>query len=269
MSGIVEGLSGSVQGLAGGVLNKGQGYLDKWFPPEKREELTTRISKFAAEKPALASFLLSHIALSGIPIGLFVVFTLGILVFALVAGLVIAVLAALIFSALCVGFALLILLPVLFITTFAAVFVWLWGVGAYYLLKWFNKEEIPGITKGSNNKSTEKSEIPGEQQNGQARHIEGEKKEHKKDGKANGAPKLNGVGDVTKKVDVNDVTKKATDVAGDPKKAAEIGNVTNTVGDVGEVGDVGKTTGGVTDKVGSATGGKVPGIGAAKGLTGL
>lgn len=30
-------------------------------------------------------------------------------------------------------------------TTFAAAFIWMWGVGGYYILKWFNKKEMPGI----------------------------------------------------------------------------------------------------------------------------
>lgn len=93
----------------------------------------------------MQSFLLSQIALTGIPLGLFVVLTIGVLVFALVAALVIGVLGALIFTVVCVGFALLILLPTLFITTFAGAFIWLWGVGGYYILKWFNKKDIPGI----------------------------------------------------------------------------------------------------------------------------
>ena len=30
-------------------------------------------------------------------------------------------------------------------TTAAATFVFLWGLGAYYIIKWFNQKEIPGV----------------------------------------------------------------------------------------------------------------------------
>lgn len=73
--------------------------------------------------------------------------TITVVVFSIIAALILALLAAVIFSVVCVGFALIILFPTLFITTAAASFIWLWGVGGYYILKWFNKKEIPGIHK--------------------------------------------------------------------------------------------------------------------------
>ncbi|KAI9721489.1 MAG: hypothetical protein M1812_002251 [Candelaria pacifica] len=266
MSELVGKVSGAVTGTAGSVLNKGQGLLDRWFPPEKREELMAKMSRFASEKPMLASFLLSQIAITGIPMGLFVVFTLGVLVFSLVAALVIAVLAALLFSAFCIGIALLVLLPVLFITTFGAVFVWLWGVGAYYLLKWFNQKPIPGISKGSEGGKTEKSEIPGESQNGGPRgppkekqhggkqHSEGNKKAKKNGGPL---PNVDGVSDVAKTADVGNVTEKVGDVADTDK-------VTEKVGDVGKVGGAGDKVNDVAGKVGG-----VPGVGTVKGGLGV
>jgi hypothetical protein len=142
------GLSGALQGGVSTLMNGGQGMLDRWFPPEKRENLYAKITKFATEKPMLASFLLSQIALSGVPLALFAVMTVGVAIFALVAALLIAVVRALLFIVFCVGVALIILLPTLFITTFAAAFIWLWGVGAYYILKHFNQTDIPGIHTG-------------------------------------------------------------------------------------------------------------------------
>jgi hypothetical protein len=139
------GLTGALQGGVANLLNAGQGYLDRWFPPAKREELKSKIAKFAAEKPHLAAFLLSQIALSGGPLALFFVMSLTVLIFALLAGIIVGVVGALLFTVFCVGVALLILLPTLFMTTFAACFIFLWGLGAYYIVKWFNQKEIPGI----------------------------------------------------------------------------------------------------------------------------
>jgi hypothetical protein len=139
------GLTGALQGGVANLLNAGEGYLDRWFPPAKREELKSKIAKFATEKPHLAAFLLSQLALSGGPLALFIVMSLTVLVFALLAGIIVGVVGALLFTVFCVGVALLVLLPTLFMTTFAACFIFLWGLGAYYIVKWFNQKDIPGI----------------------------------------------------------------------------------------------------------------------------
>jgi hypothetical protein len=59
-------------------------------------------------------------------------------VFALVVGLVVGLLAAVIFIVFCVGIALAFVFPLIFFTTMAACFLFLWGLGGYYLLKWLN-----------------------------------------------------------------------------------------------------------------------------------
>ena len=71
--------------------------------------------------------------------------TITVIIFSLLGALLVGLLGALFFIVVAVGFALIILLPTLFVTTFAAAFIWLWGVGGYYLLKWFSGKEIPGI----------------------------------------------------------------------------------------------------------------------------
>lgn len=63
--------------------------------------------------------------------------------FALIAALLIGVLVAVLFTVFMVGIALLVILPTIFITTFSATFLFLWGLGGYYILKWFNDGEVP------------------------------------------------------------------------------------------------------------------------------
>lgn len=138
-------VTGMLQGGVGNIVNMGGNFLDKILPPDKREEMKSKLVKFATEKPQLASFLLSQIALSGLPIFLFIILTITVVIFALLAGLLVGLLGAILFILIAVGFALAFLLPTLFFTTFAAVAVWLWGMGAYYILKWFNGKEVPGI----------------------------------------------------------------------------------------------------------------------------
>lgn len=142
------GLTGTLQGGVNNLLSTGKGLLDKWFPPEKREELKNKIMKFASERPQLAAFLLSQIALSGIPLALFCVMSISVLVFALLAGVIVGLLGAVLFTVFCLGVALIILLPTLFMTTFAGTFIFLWGLGAYYIVKWFNKKDVPGVHSG-------------------------------------------------------------------------------------------------------------------------
>lgn len=54
MAEAISGIAGGLQGSVGGMLNQGSAWLDSIFPPEKRNELMARISKFATEKPMLA-----------------------------------------------------------------------------------------------------------------------------------------------------------------------------------------------------------------------
>jgi len=66
------------------------------------------------------------------------VFSITVFTFSLVAALLIAVVAALLFTVFCIGVALVIVLPTVFITTMGASFLFLWGLGGYYILRWFN-----------------------------------------------------------------------------------------------------------------------------------
>lgn len=191
--------------------------------------------------------------------------TITVVVFSLIGALLIGLLGALIFIVVVVGFALLILLPVLFITTFAAAFIWLWGVGAYYILKWFNKKEIPGIhTSLPGGMSLEglaskggQIEDTGDQTNGDAKHVSSKERSKGSSGeKENGTPR-DGSGEKKKNVvsgtvgkvpggnKVNDTTKGVgLDINGDPTKAADVGKLAGKTGDVGKLagkaGDVGK-----------------------------
>lgn len=210
-------------------------------------------------KSSAQSFILSQLALTGLPLGLFVIMTITVVVFSLLGALLIGLLGALVFIVVTVGFALLILLPTIFITTFAAAFIWLWGVGAYYIIKWFNQKDVPGIHTswkeglsglGGGDKAP-KEEANGAPKKGGADQEEyGEAEENgtvqKKRAEKRDREDRNGpVDDVADKVPqdkIKDVGKKAgVDTENlDPKKAADVGKV------AGKTGDVRKATEGVT-----------------------
>lgn len=54
MAEIVSSVAGGLQGSLTGMLNKGSEWLDRIMPPERRNELMAKVSKFATEKPAMA-----------------------------------------------------------------------------------------------------------------------------------------------------------------------------------------------------------------------
>lgn len=54
MADMVSGIAGGLQGSLTGLLDKGSQWLDNIIPPEKRDELMAKISKFATEKPMMA-----------------------------------------------------------------------------------------------------------------------------------------------------------------------------------------------------------------------
>jgi len=54
MAELVGGMTGALQGTVTSVINKGQSWIDKFFPPERRNELWAMFVKFTTEKPMLA-----------------------------------------------------------------------------------------------------------------------------------------------------------------------------------------------------------------------
>lgn len=163
---------------------------------------------------------------------MFLVFTLTVFVFSLVAALLVGLLAALIFTAFAVGVALLIILPTVFMTTMAASFLFLWGLGGYYIVKWFNEGESPAkpgeaigdklnsLTGGRldfvmNPKGNTKGNDPPDES------------KKKGDGHANGSP-VGGTGNPAGQAKGHVDT--ATKTAGPEKLAKKPGSATGTAG---------------------------------------
>lgn len=240
-------LTGMMQGGLNNLLNTGSNILDRWFPPAKREELKNKLMKFATERPQLAAFLLSQIALSGIPLALFVLMSITVLVFALLVGIIVGVLGAVLFTVFCLGFALIVLLPTLLMTTFAATFIFLWGLGAYYIIKWFNQKDVPGIHKGGQEQMQKQlglDNLPA---------LNGEAKEPKKEDSSNGDA------DAHENGDTGATEKEGKPSPAKPKspavsKKSQTPNGKGTGADSGPVGDVKKTAGGAVSGVTSGLG---------------
>lgn len=99
----------------------------------------------------IQAFLTTQIAFTGLPLLLFFAFSLTVFLFSLIAALLIGLIAALLFTVFMLGVALVVILPTVFLTTFAASFVYLWGLGGYYLMTWyiFTCSSLKGETDSS------------------------------------------------------------------------------------------------------------------------
>ncbi|KAI7347143.1 hypothetical protein D0864_03716 [Hortaea werneckii] len=138
VEGATSGILGKIEGWGNWVAGKGREVMDRVIPPEQRASILAKLQEFMLKNPKLSAFLGMNIALTGVPLGLFILFTLTVAIFSLVVGLLLGLLAAVLFTLFCVGIALTIVLPTVFFTTMAACFLFLWGLGGYYILSWGN-----------------------------------------------------------------------------------------------------------------------------------
>ncbi|KAK5130755.1 hypothetical protein LTR08_001700 [Meristemomyces frigidus] len=138
VQGATDGVLKSVEGWGGWIAAKGQALVDKIISPEQRASLLAKLQSFMLKNPKISAFLGMNLALTGIPLGLFALFTLTVALFSLVVGLLLGLLAAVLFILFAVGIALTIVLPAVLFTTMTACFLFLWGLGGYYILKWAN-----------------------------------------------------------------------------------------------------------------------------------
>jgi len=235
------------------------------------------------------AFLLTNFVLSGPPLFLFILFSITVLIFAIVVALIIGLLVAVGFTLFCVCLALIILFPIVFFTTLAATFFFLWGLGGYYLMKWMNKggsspapqggaigDKLNSLTGGrldfimgpardseskdqlSKNPATTPEKVPAskKQTNGNTPTSNGYASDAKKH--VDTVKKNANVGNAANKItsgtaNVNAVTDKAG-VNGVAKQAG-VDGVTKSATDVGGLKNkVGTTTGTLKGTVGGATG---------------
>ncbi|KAK3717772.1 hypothetical protein LTR37_005543 [Vermiconidia calcicola] len=138
VEGYTSGILSSIEGYGSKAATWAQDLLDRFFPPEQRAALLAKLQDFMLANPKLSTFLGMNIALTGVPLGLFILFSLTVAIFALVVGISIGLLGAALFTITCVGIALSIVFPILFFTTMTACFLFFWGLAGYYILKWLN-----------------------------------------------------------------------------------------------------------------------------------
>ncbi|KAK2749853.1 hypothetical protein FQN57_005268 [Myotisia sp. PD_48] len=129
--------------------------FDALLPPSRRAEAKKQLTSFFEARPLLASFIYAQILFSGIPLLFFIIQIASIVIFSFTTALVIASLCALLFTGLCVGLALIVLVPILLGTVFLGVSVWGWGWVGWWALKTF------GVVRASSSSSSSKSSNSG------------------------------------------------------------------------------------------------------------
>lgn len=123
--------------------------INSVLPPETQENLKQTLIAFATSHPVLATFLLSQIAFSGIPLILFIFLIAGIFVFSLVATIILGLFGALMVTLFCLGLGSMLLIPTLFVTSFMAGGIWLWAWGIYYIVQWAGSGDTALLTRFS------------------------------------------------------------------------------------------------------------------------
>ncbi|KAF2773495.1 hypothetical protein EJ03DRAFT_100389 [Teratosphaeria nubilosa] len=135
-----SGVLGWIEGTGNWIAAKGKAALDRVISPEQRASLLAKLQAFMLRNPKLSAFLGMQLALTGVPLFLFILFTITVGIFAILTGLILGLLGAVLFIVFAVGVALVVVLPLVFFTTMAACFLFLWGLGGFYILKWANGE---------------------------------------------------------------------------------------------------------------------------------
>lgn len=197
-----------------------------------------------------------NLFITGVPLFLFVLFSLTVFIFALVVGLLLGLLGAVAFTLFCVGLALTIVLPTIFFTTMGATFLFLWGLGGYYLLKWANGEgsgdsgsqdnsgptigdrlnsltggRLTGFMQSARSEEAKKSMSGWGDENTPAKTDE-KPKGNQTDGQKNSKPQANGSASPEKTASdaantTTNTAKKATNATGGAQKA--VGSTAGTV----------------------------------------
>jgi hypothetical protein len=133
-----DGYKSVIQTTISSITGKFEEMVDHIMTPKRRETLQQRVLLLTISRPLLATLLYSQIAFSGTPIVIFILFAIGVLLSSFLSALVVAALVALAFTGLCVCLALLVLLPIVIVTTFIGVAGWICGWIVYYIVsKWF------------------------------------------------------------------------------------------------------------------------------------
>ncbi|KAF1837873.1 hypothetical protein BDW02DRAFT_565603 [Decorospora gaudefroyi] len=113
------------------------------LPPSDRQQMVEKLRVYAHQNPKTTAFLATQAAVAGLPLILFLAFAATTLLVSLSTCLLLGLLAALAFSFLVLGFALLFVVPTVFVASCSATFIFIWGFVGYVILRRLNEGEAP------------------------------------------------------------------------------------------------------------------------------
>ncbi|KAI8940822.1 hypothetical protein NX059_002084 [Plenodomus lindquistii] len=142
-SGVVGHAGKQLHSTTRRVGNTIQVTTDRMLPPEQRKEIAQNLRFFAEDNPKFAAFLAAQAVLAGLPLVLFLAFATTTLLVSLTTCLLLGLLAALAFTFVVVGFALIFVVPTVFIASCSATFIFIWGLVGYAVLRRLNGGEAP------------------------------------------------------------------------------------------------------------------------------
>jgi ABC-type multidrug transport system fused ATPase/permease subunit len=141
----VQDYANRARDTAGNLSNQaaetGRNVLDRFSTPEQREALVDKAQTFINAHPKVSALLGLNLIFTGIPLLLFILFSITTLITSVVVALVVALSVAITFTLFSIGIALLVLLPVVFFTTASACILFSWGLAGYFVLHWATSEK--------------------------------------------------------------------------------------------------------------------------------
>ncbi|EMD67802.1 hypothetical protein COCSADRAFT_34587 [Bipolaris sorokiniana ND90Pr] len=109
------------------------------LPPRRREQMIEQSRDYANRNPKIAAFLTTQAAFTGIPLVLFLAFAAVTLLVSLTTCLFLGLLVSLSITFFVVGLALIFVVPTVFIASFSAIFIFIWGLAGFIILRKFNE----------------------------------------------------------------------------------------------------------------------------------
>jgi hypothetical protein len=152
VQGYADRARNTAQNFGDQAAEHGRNLLDRISTPDQRKAVVDKAQCFINAHPKLSALVGLNLVLTGVPLLFFILFSVGTFVLSIVVALVVALIAAVTFTLFSVGVALFFLLPIVFVTTASACFLFFWGLVGYFILRWATAEK--GVDNGQGRQTT-------------------------------------------------------------------------------------------------------------------
>ncbi|RMZ73270.1 heterokaryon incompatibility [Pyrenophora seminiperda CCB06] len=140
---VIQNAGHQIQHHSTNIGNQLGDTTNRMLPPKQREQIIEKGRDYAQKNPKTAAFLITQAALVGLPLILFIAFAVTTLLVSLTTCLLLGLLVSLATTFLVVGFALLFVIPTVFVASCSATFIFIWGFVGYLVLRRLNEGEAP------------------------------------------------------------------------------------------------------------------------------